>query len=349
MSQNGFVRVSALVVLSVVAGGCFAEPPGTANDDDDAGTSEPGTSSNDTSSGMSSTADTTTQAATSLEESTSLVDTSGTRGTDSTNATERTSTDGGTTEDTTGGTNEPADATIEEGLVVRYYLDDFRRNSVRDSGPSASPFDLPIDPANGQPTAIAMNGFEGVEWDGIPATTGTLRAPVAGSALAPIDGASSFTVQVVVGMDAYHDQGSRFFHVGDGDQTMGGHFDLVSSADHPLGFRLQGAMPLAFWDVRPGTERTIYTITVELDSQGGAAEAFLYIDNGAAIAPEVAMSGTSEVNFANNDVFSLGTRSDGARALDGRLFYVAIYNRVLDVEEIDYNVAVLSASDDTPL
>ncbi|MEM6994453.1 MAG: LamG-like jellyroll fold domain-containing protein [Myxococcota bacterium] len=262
--------------------------------------------------------------------------------------------DGGSSEDgdpgTTGG--DPT-ALIEDGLVVRYFLDEANMGSpngstVFDHGPAPA-LDLTLVSAGGEPEYFTdASGNHGLEWSGIE-QNGRAIASIDNlgntKIIDALDGAAELTIEVIAFATGVTDHGSRLLHIGGGKAQHGGRLAVASEFLNEIELRWEHANPLAIWNVPVDDARALYTITLDVAQD---PQARLYV-NGNEVDPIfVDYFAGQTVDINPSDALALGNRHDGQRSFQGRLFYAAIYDRALTPTEVKTNASALGDSDDEP-
>lgn len=242
--------------------------------------------------------------------------------------------------------DQPA-ALIDDGLVVRYFLDDYPRGAppdggtAKDSGPMPA-LDLPFIKQGGQPKYELVEGNSGLSWTNV-SNNGRAIAPVIDSKLMDLGGATEFTLEVVVDIETANGAGTRYIHIGTpSDHSLA----LVSDDPESMHLRSHVSTNTAVWDPDLTNGRTVCTVVVDL-SQLGADRYRLFINGG----NEVGATSFQDLDSVEIDAghsLSIGNRTDGDRAMIGTLFYAAIYDRALTEAEVQQNADVLGESDDAP-
>ena len=240
---------------------------------------------------------------------------------------------------------------VEDGLLVRYFLDDEAPGPVpadtelEDHGPGVS-LDLPIIVAQGQPEFIVdADGNSGLSWtnvnnDGRPVAE--LDDP-GGSKLLELDGATQVTLEIVAAIEQVHSMGSRFIHIGTGDTSHS--LALSARGTGSLRLRTHVSNTTAVWELELDGERTVYTAVIDLEL--AQDDRYRLFANGSEVEPSEFLD-VNALQIDSDHELSLGNRSNGDRAMEGALFYAAIYDRALSPEEVQQNADLLGDSDDEP-
>lgn len=234
---------------------------------------------------------------------------------------------------------------VSTGLLVRYFIDE----AASGDEPEALidrveiPLLLPIEYDDGAVQYVENEGNRGLDW----ATAGGPGVPaidVAGTKLEALEGRTEATLEVVVHVRAADQGGSRLIHFG---ADVDSDFSLVTETIDEVSFRFADATA-ARWPVDLSTAgRVVLTLVYEGDAQP-EEQMRLYVD-GQRIAPSMSTAPADPtIVLAPAAQVSLGNRGNGARSIDGTLYYAAVYGEALSDAEIQSNVAILLASDDRP-
>lgn len=239
----------------------------------------------------------------------------------------------------------------DDGLVARYYLDEASDgqgpNEALDAAPN--PLNLPITYSAGM-TYAEEGGHRGVAWNAID-LLGNIATPVGGTKVeTALDGGTTGTIEVVVRLVDANPSSSRLVHIGEDSES--GRFTLYADDNASAGFDwLQPGAESAVWPVPfLASGRTVLHVVLDTDLADVASRVRLYVDgnlateNGTGIPPLLGET-TKLIPTAH---FSIGNRFIGARSFVGVLFYAAVYSTALTPADVATNVAVLTASDDSP-
>ena len=266
-----------------------------------------------------------------------------------------TATDDGTTssgDGTTGAADESTSTGGEEpeltddGVVVRYFLDDYRRGAppnggtAKDAGPMPV-LDLPFVMQGGQPAYDASSGNSGLTWTNA-SNNGRAIAPVIDTKIMDLDGLTEFTLEIVVDIEAANGAGTRYIHIGTSNDHS---IALVSDNPQSMHLRTHASNGTAFWDPDLTNGRTVCTVVVDLSLMG--ADRYRLFLNGSEEVDATSSQNLEMVQIDAGHSISLGNRTDGDRAMVGTLFYAAIYDRALSPDEVQQNADALGNSDDS--
>ncbi|WAS93188.1 hypothetical protein [Nannocystis punicea] len=276
--------------------------------------------------------------------------------TSSTSTTGETST---TTGDET--TGPPPPLLIDDGLLVRYFLDEAASGQspthALDAAPD--PLDLPLvyDGMGGMnPVYVEEAGHRGLRWP-MPGLDGRATIAAADTKLqSGLQNRTAATIEIVVEVDAVTDLGSRLTHIGRGIEP--GHFTLRSSKIDRLEFYWKGDVLAGVWPVDwNGLGRAVVHVVVDTGQPEPIHRIRLYIDgvvvaDGTDIAlvppnQNEAIAIPTDPNIPLH--FTLGNRGvDVDRSFQGTLYYAAIYAAALSETQLAANADILAGLDDAP-
>ncbi|WP_437774447.1 LamG-like jellyroll fold domain-containing protein [Sorangium sp. So ce1097] len=252
-----------------------------------------------------------------------------------------------------------ASCLTDDGLVVRYFLDD----AALRIGPTQ------VEDAAEAPLALALTtgpemgfvgdgaGHSGLAWT---AASGNSRAsaPIDGTKIQSLlHGSRTGTIEAVLRIAEVSSQGSRIVHIG--SDTEPGRFTLRSDRPGQIDFWWNGTSCGGSWDVRIPERAVVHGVFDTTVQVPAGARVRLYV-NGVP-APRLTPAGgycAEDARLPNVDAaldllpegrhFVLGNREIGGRTFSGALYYAALYARALTDAEIERHVAGLLASDDRP-
>jgi hypothetical protein len=258
---------------------------------------------------------------------------------------------GGTTSssgaDSSGG--EPG-VLVDEGLVARYYLDEAAAGQAPPDAFDAAPdpINLTLNYNNGQPnyfqsgathTGLRFAAATGSGYAGFGNVDHTKFEDVLEAA------ATTFTIEVCVAIEAVGGPGEPSRVVWLGAPGNNGKMALLAG---DTGFSLA---------INDGIRRTwnpdlqsrhVVHVVVDTMQAAEADRARLYVD-GVLVAPSSGMVTEGEtLSIPNGAYFLLGNELDDNRSFEGTLYYAAIYDQALSVNDVSNNVDVLMLDDDTP-
>ncbi|MFY0538171.1 hypothetical protein [Nannocystis pusilla] len=277
--------------------------------------------------------------------------------TSTTDATTELSTSTSTGDETTG---EPPPQLVDEGLLVRYFLDEAKDGQgpkhALDAAPE--PLDLPLvyDMGAMNPVYAEQDGHRGLRWPK-PELHGRATLPVADTKVqTALQNRTAATIELVLEIDAVTLFGSRLLHVGRSFEM--GHFTLRSSALDRLEFYWKGNNLAGVWSLDwAGLGRVVVHLVLDTGQPEPIHRVRLYVD-GAAVADGMDFGlmhpNQNEAIAIPTDpniplYFALGNRgADGDRSFQGILYYAAIYANALSETQLQQNAEILAGNDDTP-
>ncbi|MCY1066955.1 hypothetical protein OV090_19445 [Nannocystis sp. RBIL2] len=277
--------------------------------------------------------------------------------TSTTDATTELSTSTSTGDETTG---EPLPPLVDEGLLVRYFLDEAKDGQgpkhALDAAPE--PLDLPLvyDKDAMNPVYAEQDDHRGLRWP-MAGLHGRATLPVADTKVqTALQNRTAATLELVVEVDAVSLLGSRLLHVGRSFEM--GHLTLRSSALDRLEFYWKGNNLAGVWSLDwSGLGRVVVHLVLDTGQPDPIHRVRLYID-GVAVADGMDFGLThpnqNEAIAIPTDpniplYFALGNRgADGDRSFQGTLYYAAIYSNALSETQLQQNADILAGNDDAP-
>ncbi len=256
-------------------------------------------------------------------------------------------------EDSTGSTSgQPCrgdSCLVDRGVLVRYYIDD--------GGPGELPLMLhdSIEP----PLELSMTygpelqfieeaSGRGLDWSA-PSLNSRASIPVDGSKIAiALQGSSTATIEMVLRVTDTDPLGSRISHIGTENER--GRISLYAPTPGRIQFYWYGSVMLEEWDIGATLfERRVVHAVLDTTALAPEDRVRMFID-GQPVAPvmESPPEQGQGIDLAIGRHYVLGNREIGGRSFQGAMFYAALYETALSVEDIQGNAAVLSISDDAP-
>ena len=249
-------------------------------------------------------------------------------------------------------------ALVDTGLIVRYYIDEAASGqvpgAVLDGSSVGADFDLAITYDATDLNYNEISGNRGLE----NTNTGTdARATKAINDTSDkvrdnIHGAQKATLEVVVRADSFAAGGGRCFGINVG--TTDGSF-MLRGKNGDIQFFAEfgaGVNPKVYrtWTDGVGT-RSVFHIVVDTTLATADDRIKIYRD-GTLITPTVndnpALNDIIELDAgATMFMFNRGTSTFG-RAMDGVLFYAALYSSAFTAGNVTTNFDILTSDDDTP-
>ncbi len=236
-------------------------------------------------------------------------------------------------------------------LLARWYIDDATKGqppglSLADSAPR--PLNLPLLYAGNSPSFVEFEGNLGLRWVE-PGMHGRPQVAIVGNKLDDdLNQSRTFTIELVVGVQALHPDLSRLFHVGTSSES-----DFAIGAPNPteLHVRWDGSNEVRRFFVDLTPVRQVIHVVVDTE-QAVAADRIRAYHNGVPLRistiNENRPAEDEAIIFAPTAAMVLGNRSNGFRSFQGTFHYAAIYGEPLDPGQVANNVVALLASDDAP-
>ncbi|MGH1341881.1 MAG: hypothetical protein ACRBN8_10040 [Nannocystales bacterium] len=252
-----------------------------------------------------------------------------------------------TSEGAASSSGDRAGALSDEGLVARYYLDEAESGTVPKAAfdSAEEPFPLALEYVENTMHYASAFGHRGLAFDVAGADDGA-RAPISGSKFDGLEGATELTFEVVVRLDDAVGSDSRLVHFG---RPNSGAATLSSEDPNQLQFVWNNTI-VREWDYTPFSDGVAHVLHVIVDTNAGSdASRFRLLVDGNELPPTIlsAVDPGEPASVPNDAFFALGNR-DQARAMQGILFYVAIYGVAISDTMVASHVPVLIADDDSP-
>ena len=227
----------------------------------------------------------------------------------------------------TGGTLDPV--LDDDGLVVRYYLDEADSGQdvlqVLDSAPN--PLDLtlhyvPLMEFTGEP------GRRGIYFpdQGLDGRATTL---VDGTKVHEmLNGGTQATLEVVLTAEAFHESASRLLHIGSGTQS--GSLTLSARNKNRLGFFWQDYTNMGEFDVVLAPERVVLHGVLNSDATEESERAKVFYNGSPAVNTLPVWPGANQpIDITDGDFLGIGNREVGGRSINGIIHYAVLLRRVL--------------------
>lgn len=234
---------------------------------------------------------------------------------------------------------------VEQGLVVRYFLDEASSGTAPMALDTGRPpyLDLFLSPSGSGPVYASAASGRSIRWTNAGVGGGFI-ASASNKIFNQLDGSREVTVEVVVDLDDADSSGSRLFHIGSGSTTDLGLMITNGSVIFPV----NGSYSIE-WNLQVGNLSGPTVLTVVFDSSRfNINDRIDFFVNGS-------RGPTSQIGPAPNVAFDfgpgtdvvIGNRPSGSRSIDGDIGYVAVYDRALSSLEVAANAAALLVSHDT--
>ena len=268
----------------------------------------------------------------------------------STSSTGTTEADGSSSGDTTAG---DSTALVDEGLLMRYFLDEGNTNEtppmVLDAVPPA--LNLPVD--YGSEGVLAYDSLptgRGLRWS-VAGADGLPCIDAEGTKIFDVQGDLVVTLELVAQPDSTSPTHSRFFHLGPAE--TGGRLTLSSDVVGRVRFVLDNSNTIgadSVFPVDPG-ERAVWHMVYDSAQQEQFERIRFYVDGerrSATVYVPPQQNAALDLMTDANSFFCLGNRASGERSFQGGLYYAAVYAAALTDPQIQRNAALLKANDDPP-
>ncbi len=238
----------------------------------------------------------------------------------------------------------------DRGLVVRYFLDERRREdnpaTVVDSGPFN--FNLPVLVRNlvRNPTFFGGDGQGGVSWSG-DGQDGRLEEELSVNpgVRSRLDGVVRVTMETVAFV-VNTANASRFIHVG-GDDELG--WLMLGANDTNLIFGYDSASFIR-WEHEDQiyNRRMVLTLVIDTTLAEENDRTQLYIDGVRFPGPSFPIDQNTAFAVPEGLSLVIGNRTGGNFSPQGEIFYAAIYDVALSPAEVAANAEALAVFDDGP-
>ncbi|WP_437923319.1 LamG-like jellyroll fold domain-containing protein [Sorangium sp. So ce291] len=246
----------------------------------------------------------------------------------------------------------------DEGLVVRYFLDEAASGVAPAQVEDAAGAPVPLALTHGEEMRFSADGaaHSGLSWTATAADS-RASAPIDGTKIhAALHGSGTGTVEAVLRIADVVVDGSRIIHIGSGQES--GRFTLRSEHLGQLELWWNGNNCGGAWDAELPERGVVHAVLDTTVQEPAEDRVRLYI-NGAPAPRSNPVLGycamharvpplDATLDLAEGRHFVLGNREIGGRTFSGALYYAALYAKALTPAEIERNAAALLASDDRP-
>ena len=248
-----------------------------------------------------------------------------------------------------------ADVTVEDvgpltdnGLVVRYFLDEARDGAnpqtVFDSG--GLQFDLEVLQRGQNPSFFGGEGQGGVSWNG-EGEDGRIQRDLSDvpGFRDRLDDTRSATLETVAFI-VQSANASRFIHVGDDDDL--GSLTLASTPTEFL-FAYDRDQ-FVRWTQPMGVfgRRVVLTLVIDTEDDNENDRTRLYVDGERVDGPLFPIPENTDLNIPTGLALVIGNRAGGDGSIEGEIYYAAIYDEALSEDEVRANAMALTVFDDGP-
>lgn len=245
----------------------------------------------------------------------------------------------------------------DDGLVVRYYIDEAASGiapSMLQDAAHEEPLALELWYQGPDPAELEFEevfGRRALRWLQVANNARASRAIGDTKIYEWLHGSTTGTIEVVADVRGVTDQGARLSHIGWEQEP--GRFTLSSKdmGELQLYVWANGACtPIGDWDVNLEQRRRTVLHVVFDSAQGEARDRVrLYADgqrvtgnDGSAVAQDLPL------DLGQGCHYVLGNRETGQRSFRGWLHYAALYSTALSDTAVDNNFQALDLDDDTP-
>jgi hypothetical protein len=235
----------------------------------------------------------------------------------------------------------------DEGLIVRYFVDEAQAGQGPTQLEDAAPGPLPL-------ALTWADGFSFCErfqgralcWDAA-ADAATARVAVAGTKVADaLDGAVAVTIEIVVVVDPSMEW-TRLLSIGSASYT----YDLsLVGSNGSARLQWHGGTDIGQWwiDLNSGARRVLHAV-LDTTQELAADRVVLYVDGTrAANAGTWEASQNETITLGDNSAFILGNSYPSNDPLEGSIGYAALYSVPFDAAMAAAHAAALAQYDDSP-
>lgn len=239
----------------------------------------------------------------------------------------------------------PPPSLVDTGLVVRYFMDEATGGTaplnLLDSAPT--PLPAPID-YGGQASFTDENGNQGLQWDSAEVAG---KAEVAFGATKLYDRlrpARTVTIEVVADIQnaGTNTEGSNIAGLRGGNPD----FMLTVRGADIVFYRPFGSLGAIWADVNV-QQRMVLHLVYDSTDPTSANRIELFKDG--VLIPKTTSSPPAQnqtVGLGSLDSLMIGNNRNESRSIEGKIFYVAVYDQALSQADISTNTARLFADDD---
>ncbi|WP_437565958.1 LamG-like jellyroll fold domain-containing protein [Sorangium sp. So ce542] len=251
-----------------------------------------------------------------------------------------------------------ASCLTDDGLVVRYFLDEAATGSAPAQVEDAAAAPMPLALTYGPEMSFAADGaaHRGLSWTAAGAD-GRASALIDGTKIqSALQGTVAGTIEAVLRVAEVVEGGSRIVHIG--MDAEGGRFTLRSETPGQIVLWWNGDFCGGAWDAELPERAVMHGVFDSTVQEPAADRVRLYI-NGAPARRRNSVGGYcgmhvsvpplgTTLDFPDGRHLVLGNRELGGRTFSGALYYAALYARALTAAEIERHAAALLHGDDRP-
>ena len=253
-----------------------------------------------------------------------------------------------TDEDCDGHESAATECLVNDGLLVRYFMDEAASGQVPpellDAAPQ--PLALPIVYASATALTYCENaGHRGLCWSQSN-TNAKAWIPLAGTKIyTALNGLTGGTIELVVDMTG--GSFSRLSHV---TAASGGDFTLGSNGGGLLGFDWQSNSWPAEWNVPLASlGRVVLHLVLDTTQAVPADRVKLYLGGLVQTPAQTTPPAQNQaIALETAGYYVIGNHSTNATSVQGAIYYVAMYSLPLTAAQVSTNASMLALDDDSP-
>ena len=259
---------------------------------------------------------------------------------------------GGSGGTNTAGGGSPLPALVDDGIIVRYYLDEAADGQqpmeLGDSAPGPLPLPISWQPEMGY--VQDGKGNRGLEWTQAGAN-GMASAGVDGTKIVTaLHGSTVGTIEVVVDFKATGADGACARMSTIATANVAGSFALCAPSITRAQFGIDTSYRGGEWEVDfLGRGRLVLHAVLDTAQTDENLRARLFLDG--AEVPRIGGTAPQQdqpLDLGVGSSYVIGNRPEGGRTPNGRVYYAAMYSVALTTEQILQNAGVLVSHDDAP-
>ena len=237
-----------------------------------------------------------------------------------------------------------APALIDDGVLVRYFIDEAASGQGPAQLEDAAPTPLPLALSYTPVLSFTQPASRGLHWT----TSGdTARASVSVNGtkiVLVLDPSTTFTLEVVADLQSVGAGENRFLSVANGTATYG---SIALITNDLVTLRLHLGTAAITWSVPWAQGKLVIHTVVDTNQTTAADRALLYVDG----TPATRTGGTSPTlgytaPILTTDYLAVGNVEGAGRSPGGSVYYAAIYTTALSPVQVAGNVQRLTANDD---
>ncbi len=238
-------------------------------------------------------------------------------------------------------------ALTDEGLVVRYFLDE----APAGAGPllamdwADDPLNLPLEYVEGTMHYVSDGTRRGLAFDDV-GDDDAARGLIAGTKVAALEGSYQLTIEAVVRVDDALGSGSRIVHIGRNSVSS---VSLAATGPDELQARWNGVEVRSFdYSGHRGASHVLHLV-IDTAAANPASQFRLLADGVELNSLSVGtLPEDSPLAYDEDSILALGNRNQD-RTFRGVLFYAAIYDYAFSDATVIEHIEALQESDDSPI